>query len=158
MASDETYAKTLNDFEESIHFDELNGSYSISDKVKALCDGKLCMNAPLIMMVHPDRREENKLQTTFTELIPQSWLELFAVFIKKFKNHPLYKYIAKKLDWYKLHCMVVKGVRAILHKYGCIYKGNPCIPHQCFSIPQDLLKIALISTQKPKQYVDAKVE
>ncbi len=52
----------MKDFDESIHHEELMGSYKISDLLVRLCHGKMCLNAPLLMSVHPDRREQKGMR------------------------------------------------------------------------------------------------
>eukprot|EP01083_Nonionella_stella_P013040 36796_1 len=61
LGARDCYAKTLEQFDESVHSEELIESYKKSDQIVRLCYGKMAMGAPLLLSVFPDRREQHKL-------------------------------------------------------------------------------------------------
>ena len=86
ISATDTYKADRDEFEESQHIEELKESYSKSDEIVRLCQGKLCHRAPLIMHTYPDRRQQNQLTTTFTELFPQELENLIKPLLKGHKD------------------------------------------------------------------------
>ena len=168
ISATDTYKADRDEFKESKHIEELKESYSKSDEVVRLCQGKLCHKAPLIMHTFPDRRKQNALDgTSFTELFPQELEDLTKPLLKSYKNeqiktfkeNPISQFIGNKLQQHTQHSFQQHHTRLVYHKFGCIIKGQPCATHSDISdIPSNILKVPMISTPKTKQTIDDRIE
>eukprot|EP01083_Nonionella_stella_P191388 708435_1 len=158
LGARDCYAKTLEQFDESVHSEELIESYKKSDQIVRLCYGKMAMGAPLLLSVFPDRREQHKLDRTFTELIPQEMEDIILVFLSnsKWKQNPICLSFDAKVQYHALHSFRIRNTRLIYHEFGCQIKDKECPEHPL--MPDGLLQVPLVSKPLRKSDIDDRVE
>eukprot|EP01083_Nonionella_stella_P058297 152735_1 len=147
------YADILKEYDEDKHRNVLEASLEISESICNRVNGKMCMGAPLIASVFPERRPAKA--PYFTELYPQELADVLKPFTltkptKKHKAHPIGAYIVNTLEYYDAHVLVAPGMRSVFYQGLCVLRGNTdCKEHETMDISHHF-KIGLMSKMKAK--------